>query len=95
MEETRHGNIIKGVEPFKIASALMFTESSQSQETSSGLQRLSAALFLFMAPMPKKIEGLISTPCTLPCSVKGLFLGIKCLNNIKVFSFCFMFSSAS
>lgn len=61
MEEARHGNIIKGIESFKIESVLIFTESFQSQETSSGLQRLGAALFLFTAPMPKKIEGLINT----------------------------------
>lgn len=61
MEEVRHGNIIKDIEPFKIASVLIFTESFQSQDTSSGLQRLGAALFLFMAPVPKKIEGLINT----------------------------------
>lgn len=61
MEEARHGNIIKGIEPFKIVSVLIFTESFQSQATSSGLQRLSAALFLFMALVPRKIEGLINT----------------------------------
>lgn len=67
MEEARHGNIIKDIEPFKIGSVLIFTESFQRQETSSGLQRLSVALFLFMALVPKKIEGLINTvhPATL------------------------------
>lgn len=53
MEEARNGNIIKGIKPFKITSVLIFTESFQSQETSSGLQRLGAVLFLFMALVPK------------------------------------------
>ena len=61
MEEARHGNKIKGIKPFKIGSVLIFTESFQSQATSSGLQRLGAALFLFMALVPKKIEELINT----------------------------------
>lgn len=94
MEEAGYGNIIKGIEPFKIAFVLIFTESFQSQETSSGLQRLSAALFLFMALVPKKIEGLINTA---PCHALSMdvFLGMKCLNNMKGVSFCFMFSSVS